>query len=331
MSDYNLLMFHVVGLQDRADFEAIGTLISKRHPGIASYIYSISLSETDLWHVENTDVGVSPVTLAIDKTAGNWGEIESRPLLSFSPVPLQLQTPVRGHKLFAMHSPKDEEIRTLAAAGFDVPRTMPLASGVQLDEEVWGPFIVLKPAAGRGGRGIRLIRTRDIPNYMARHHREGRPPMLAQQWIDTGPFIKSYRALTVLDKVIYIYQSKVLSPVVIDESLVGPEGVNISSNGQPRVLILENNEQVHSMAQAICKAVTFSPTLGIDIIVEAATNRPYAIELNSGFPTWHLSSRYIHHFERVSGYFKREALYMQYNALEEIAESLARKVVELAQ
>lgn len=330
VAKYSLLIFQTDGLQDRSDFETIKSLMHVRHPDIDCQVYTIRLTPDDLYRVENDDWHVWPVSLSIDMRAQVLKDLSSRPTLMFSPVPLELHSDIRGHRLFARHLPKHEEMSLLAAKGFPVPTTLLLNRNAVQETSRWGPLVVVKPASGRGGRGIRLMKALDLHQVLSRQEDGRCPQMLVQQWIDTGPYINSYRAMTVLDGVIYIYRSEVIDPSHVDEGSVGPEGINVSSNGQPRRLLMDQDSEVFALAQRICNAFTFTCTLGIDIIRDVRTKKLYVVELNSGFPTWHLSSRYIHNFERNSGYFSRDDLYSQFGALDSITESLARVVRRLA-
>lgn len=302
----------------------------QRAPDIECLIYTIWLTPQDLYQVENDDAGVRPITLAIDASEPLWQAIASRPTLMFSPVPLELNFSQRGYRLFAQHVSKLEEMRILSSFGFPVPRTIMLAPNEKLDEDEWGPLVVIKAAAGRGGRTIRLMKTTDVTRLAASEQKMSGPPLLVQQWIDTGPHINSYRAFTVLDTVGYIYKSTVIAETHVDAGRIDLDGVNVSSNGQPRQSCVACDRDVYDLAQEICKKVIFTPTLGIDIIREHRTNRLFVVELNSGFPTWHLSSRFVQDLEKSSDHFKRADLYSQYNAISSICDSLARAVKRLA-
>lgn len=332
MTSYHLVLFQTHGLQDVGDFEGIRAVIDSRYSEIKTHVYSITLSEKDLYQVENNDVGVMPVVVSIDADKPFWREVASRPTLMFSPIPLVLKSNLRGYRFFGEHVSKAEEMRLLHSRGFRVPRTQFLQRNVKLHETDWGPFVVLKPATGRGGRNIRLMRTADLSRMLNEGDGfpESGPPMLAQQWIDTGPFVSSYRAMTVLDKVAYIYQSTTLQPRSASAGVFGQEMVNVTSNGQPRELTIAYDDDVYELARKICAGLTFTPTFGIDIIREASTNKLFVLELNSGFPTWHLSSRRIKDLERGPAKFKAADLQAQYNAIEEISASLADATFRLA-
>lgn len=326
MASSNLVLFHVPGLQDVSDFHAISSRIRARHPHIAPLVYSIRLSPEDLYEVENCDDGVRPVQVAIDATTPYWASIADRPTLLFSPIPLDLQSGLRGLRLFGRHVSKAEEMRLLAERGFPVPRTQVLEPGRALDAAEWGPAVIVKPAGGRGGRQVRLMPVQEA----ARLATAEAPRMLVQQWIDTGPQITSFRAMTVLDRVVYILRTRVEAVQPIDAAMVGPEGVNVASNGQRRAWEVVHDPDVWKLAHDVCRSLTFTPTLGIDILRDVRTGALYVIELNSGFPTWHLSSRFARHFERTSPSFRTADLYDQYGALDGISDALAEAVLTRA-
>jgi hypothetical protein len=154
--------------------------------------------------------------------------------------------------------------------------------------------------------------------------------MMVQEWIDTGPHIQSYRAMTVLDTVCYVVLSIAVEAEEITETLAASGGIDVASNSRRRSFVHSSDLDVFELASAIAKALTFSPTFGIDIIRDWKTRKLYVLELNSGFPTWHLSSRAAKKHERDIGTFSLAERYRQFNALEQISDALARATILLA-
>ena len=330
MVSCNLVLFHVQGLQDISDFLAISMRISARYPEIGTSIYTIRLSPEDLYEVENCDDGVREVLVSIDAEKPYWKSIGELPTMLFSPVPLDLRSGLRGLRMFGNHLSKADEMRLLSEAGFPVPRTRVLDRGTLLDEAEWGPLVIVKSAEGRGGRQVRLMRTQDAARLAAETNTTSAAHMVAQQWIDTGPQISSFRAMTVLDRVVYILKTKAAAPKLIDAALVGRDGVNGASNGVKRTWEVIHDGDVLQLALDVCRTLKFTPTFGIDILRDAHTGALSIIELNSGYPTWHLSSRFARNFEKVSSTFRRNDLYYQYGALDGISDALAEMALTSA-
>jgi hypothetical protein len=332
VSDYHLLIFQTHGLQDVADFEAMRDVIHARYPEIRTFIYSISLKEEDLYQVENNPDGVIPVSIAIDEDSPVWRQVAAKPTLMFSPVPLELRSNLRGYRMFAQHLSKLDEMRVLGSMGFPVPRTIELTRGTVLDEREWGPLVVVKPISGRGGDSVRLLKTEDVSRQIRTGSvlSESGSPLLVQQWINTGPCISGYRAMTVLDKVVYIVNTTVLEASDFSPAVIGGAGLNVAYVRRPRQKQLVKEWDVHQLAARICRNLDFTTTFGLDILREAGTDQLYVIEMNSGFPTWQLSSRYIKWLDSQVGSLKRADRYAQFNAIEEIGHSLAHAVFRLA-
>ncbi len=332
MIDYHLLLIQTHGLQDVADFEAMREIIHARYPEIRTYIYSVSLTPKDLYQVENHPHGVIPISIAIDEDNPFWREVAAKPTLMFSPVPLELHSNLRGYRMFAQHISKIDEMRVLARMGFPVPRTIDLQPTTALDEREWGPLVVVKPKSGRGSVSVRLMKTEDVSRLIRNGEvlSENRTPLLVQQWINTGPCISGYRAMTVLDKVVYILKSTVVDASDFSPEMVGQEGLDVAYTRKPRQKLFVKERDVHQLAARICRDLTFTTTFGLDILREAGTDKLYVVEMNSGFPTWQLSSRYIKWLDSQFGSLKRSDRYAQFNALEEVSLSLAHAVFRLA-
>lgn len=330
--NYHLLLIQTHGLQDVADFEAMRDLIHARYPDIRTYVLSISLSPQHLLMVENHADGVIPVAVNID--AGNpfWKDVASKPTLMFAPIPIDLKSDLRGFRLFGEHVSKPVEMRLLASRGFSVPRSLKLDHAAHLDESEWGPLVIVKPQTGRGSNNVRVMRTREAARIRMNTnspHSPG-PEMLVQQWIDTGPFLTSYRVMTVLDKVIYIMKSSAMQAWEISEDTVGTEGLSLSQMREPYSQQLVAEQDVHQLASVLCRAFSYTTSLGLDILRDSASGKLYVIEMNSGYPTWHLSSRYIKWLDQQYTSYRHMDRYTQFNAIEEISHSLAQAVYRLA-
>lgn len=328
---HNLVIIHTPGLQDIADFRAINANLSQTHPQIRTVVVTTFLQPQQLRTLQSNEHGAVTLVVEANPTSDFWSSLASLPTLIFSPIPLALDSRIRGYRLFAAHASKLEEMEMLQGRGFPIPRTVVLTPDLLLDEATWGKLVIIKPTAGRGGQSIRIMKVNEVSSFAQRHFSEHHQlqQLMVQQWIDTGQYINSYRAMTVLDCVAYVNQSVAQEPEMVTDK-TSLEGIDVASNSRPRRILESNDPDVYRLAEDIAKNLTFSPTFGIDIVREQKTGRLFVIELNSGFPTWHLSSRAAKRDEIKLGSYTLVGRYKQYNALESIANALARAVLKLA-
>jgi hypothetical protein len=183
-------------------------------------------------------------------------------------------------------------------AGVSTPRTALFDFGMELPEEKWGEFCVLKPAnlsISSSGRGLYLFRSRklssigpeDLPlSHLARHQK-----MIVQSFIDTGNKFSVYRSLTLFGELVYqnLTESIDAHPLLSSDD----DTVEAIHPEPPRLLTtprINTDSDVIKFASTIYKAFTNIPLLGCDIVKEYRTGRLYAIEVNAGGNVWHLSS-----------------------------------------
>ena len=306
---YNLIIVYLPKSQNIADFIIIRNMMLSRAPDIEVHI---------LAHEAQVP-------------ASFWQQAANRPSLIFCPVAIPIEPTARGTRLVGKRRTKAGEIKLLTEAGFPVPRTIMMRPDITLDERDWGPFIVLKPNRGRGGKGIRLVRTRDAkwidPNsWPADDPRHGYD-MLAQQYVYSGPYPRSYRVFTVLGKAIFAHTSTATQPI----SLPHPDGadpvdLDVTSNGVERKLQLNNEADAIALAQNIHAKLPDIPTMGLDLLREDKTGKLFVIEMNSTGFTWQLSSNVGlgHQYQYGLDY------YGQFNALDTIAAALIDHTRRLA-
>jgi hypothetical protein len=302
MPKFNLIIFHVPKRQRLSDFTTIRALLSLRASDIEV-------------HIVSQDKLLPP---------DFWRKAAARPTVLFSPMPVPLDPQVRGFRLLAKRFSKFEEAQMLAEAGFPVPLTRKILPDTVLDEGVWGAFTVIKPNMGYRGRGVRLVRTRDVrwidtKKLAADDPRHGQN-LIAQQFIDTGPHAACHRVMTVLGQPVYAMKSTAVEPVPPLSGLPeGPIEIEIAANGVERRMALIDDAEIIALARQVHSRLTHTPVMGIDIIRDHASGRPVVLEMNSGGFTWHLSSDHGRKHQEDHGM----DYYGQFNALEVIADALA--------
>jgi len=301
MSNYNLIIFHTPTAEHISDFLTIRNMMAGRAPDIDVHIIS-------------RDTTIPP---------DFWTRAAELPTLIFSPLPIKLDPSIRGARMMSKYLPKLEELELFAKAGFPVPRTKKIMPETVLDESEWGPFVVVKPNEGRGGRDIRLRRTKDVryfnPMYWPKRDPRHGIDMLAQQYVNTGPYSRSYRVFTVLGRIIYAITTTATQALPSPDPLSQEDtDINVTANGVERILELSSDQEVISLAESIHRSFPHIPTMGIDIIREHGTGKLFVLEMNSRGVTWHLSSDHGLFYQRKDGL----NLYGQFNGLKVIAEAL---------
>lgn len=303
MAKFNLIIFHTPRRQQLSDFTAI-----RERLGVTA-----------------ADIEVHIVSPEIPMPPDFWRKAAERPTVLFSPMPRSIDPRIRGVRLVAQRFSKFEEARMLAQAGLPVPYTRKILPDTVLDERQWGPFTVVKPNMGYRGRGLRLMRTRDVrwidtkllPADDPRHDKN----LIAQQFIDTGPYAACCRVMTVLGRPIYAMRSTAVEPVPPLALLPdAPVAIEIAANGVERRMELIDDPDVIALAKKVHGKLTHTPVMGIDIIRDQASGQLVVLEMNSGGWTWHLSSDHGRRHQADHGM----DYYGQFGALDVIADALAR-------
>lgn len=253
-----------------------------------------------------------------------WRQAAARPTLFFSPSSRSTIDPeARGARLISVPMTKLEEIEVLASAGATIPETRQIIPGTRLDDGGWGPFTVVKPNRGKHGRGVRLMRTRDVrwidtaalPKDDPRHGDD----LLAQRFVDTGPFLTCYRVFTVLGRPVYCLRSTALAKrPELDVDGANALEIPVAPNGMRSKIELADDGDVIELAASVHAKLPHLPVMGMDIVRETGTGRLFVLEYNSDGAVWHLSSNY---FLQHQHDFALD-LYGQFNALDRIADAL---------
>lgn len=307
---FNLVLVHTPGRQDIGDFLTIRNIMTGRAPDIAVAVLSAG-------------AGVPP---------GFWERSADRPTLVFSPMPVELPGLRRGTVMAPRAgASKMGEHALLRAHGFPAPDACLVTPELALAEAEWGPFTVLKPDRGMRGRGVSLVRTRDVrwTDPMLRPPDDPRygQDIVAQRFVDTGARPQCFRVTTVLGEAVFALLSRAKTPRASLSSLAARGGeAPISVNDGPRAVTLAFDQDVIDLAVAVHRALPDEPVLGLDIVREEASGALFVLELNSGGLTWHLSSDHGLAKQRENAI----DFYGQFDALGTITNALIRTVRERA-
>ena len=250
-----------------------------------------------------------------------WQRRAELPTALFAASRMTVDPRVRGARLIPVSLTKFEEIEALQHAGFPVPKSKLLTPDTQIDKSEWGPFTVIKPNKGSQGKGVRLVMTKDArwrdTSTLSRNHPWFGKDLVAQRYIDTGPFPACYRVMTVFGRRVYCSCSTSTVRTALNPVDFGDIGIPIAANTVHRVRSLADDEDILALGEEIHAKLTHTPVMGIDIIREHETGKLYVLELNSSGNTWHISSDYIIKLEKEDGFHRID----QFGALNIIADA----------
>ena len=203
-----------------------------------------------------------------------------------------------------LHCPrlaKHVEQEKLRAAGVQVPDWAVLSPGTTLDPAAWGPYVVVKPTAGRVGQEVRIRRTERVRYAPAESFPKEHPiqdgPLMAQRFIYTGRWAVSYRVCTFLGRALYccrVEQSHEKRPLESRFDFGGPAGggIQIIAPSKTSSYALVDDREVISLAERAHQlAFPDYPYLGFDLLRDADSGEVSVIEANSGGAVLHLSSK----------------------------------------
>jgi hypothetical protein len=268
----NLVLVHSHNWQDRADFDAIKAHVESIAPDIAVFIASDDI----------------PSSVTRKQAA-------LRPSLIFSPLRLQQFRPARGKIYAGTPMSKIDEMGRLVAAGLPVPQFEVIGPDTQLSENVYGPFVIIKPSYSLAsfGQGIELRRTHSAryraPNDFPENHPGRKGPMIAQKFIDCG-YPMTCRVLTIFGQPILTYCRQSTKPLALSpdknifeqrEYMPAPPDTTVFATRDPDILELAGNAY-RAMPEAALQAC--------DILREKDSGRLYLLEVNPGGGTWMFSN-----------------------------------------
>lgn len=305
----NLILFHLSGYQAISDYMTVRNMMRGRAPDIDVHIVDIKQQIPDVF----------------------WQNASHRPTLHFSFASIALPPSVRGTRLISTSLTKLDEIEMISAAGLPVPEAHLIKPDLNLDEDTWGAFTVIKPNRAMKGRGVHLLRTNDVRHFDSNKLPEDDPQrgkeFIAQRFIDTGPHVTCHRVMTLLGRPIYSATSTAvdLRPA-LESGGADALDVPIAANAMVRKMSLCNDRDMIEMATSLHAALPHLPVMGVDIIREHGTGKLFVLEFNSHGLVWHLSSKLGFKQQGENGI----DFYNQFNALTTIADALIDATRELA-
>ena len=240
--------------------------------------------------------------------------------------------PSRGPLFHNRAIGKLDQYEILRNAGIPSPHVEVHSPEKSFEEDVWGRFVVIKPADLKqtsNKDNVRLVRTRRL-NQLGDdlHSLLGYEPgtqLLIQSFIDTGPNPQHYRVLSLFAEPLYA-QHKILHrlrPDLSEPDEVLQEAVVADGSGEA-TREFGDYPDVVAFGREIAGAFDQIPLLGIDILKEVATGKLFALEVNAGGNTWHFSSP-SSAWRRAENPQQARAMKEQLSAFDAAARALIRQ------
>ncbi|WP_137930232.1 ATP-grasp domain-containing protein [Mesorhizobium comanense] len=311
ISKLNLAFYCYPKKEAIEDFRAAGALIEARAP----------------------DIKVSVLSTASVLTSWRTSMLATRPTLAIEMDRLKSLKLLRGTRLVHQRMGKIKELAALDAAGLPVPKWIEIVPGTQLDPAVWGPYVVVKPSRGKQGAFVRINKTGRVryiepQDYPADH--PGRlAAMLAQRYIHTGPWPTAYRVLTYLGRPLAAIRYEGRRDLVALSGAGGfrsTPGASIVASAKGCTIALSGEQDVLDLAVRTHAVFPDIPSLGVDILRDAATGELFLIEINPVGDSWMLCGKAGRGIQEQFGL----DFYKQFGAIEIIAETSIEAARKLA-
>lgn len=209
-----------------------------------------------------------------------------RPSIVVCPAMLDMFRPRRGRVFAGNWIGKIEEMRRIQAAGLPVPRWIEIVPGTPLTENEWGPAVIVKPDFGGSNREIALVPVGDVryraPEEFPEDHRARVGPLIAQQFIHTGPRPVEYRVLTLFGRPLYAIKQMSLDGAAFAWPPSGPVSLrtDVNSTGRNRRIEFAKDPDLLALAVKVHEAMPDVATVGCDMVRDATTGELFVLEAN---------------------------------------------------
>lgn len=182
--------------------------------------------------------------------------------------------------------------------GIPSPKWTPVIPGISLDPEEWGRYVVVKPSHGGRGAYVRIHKTGRVRYRPPEDYPEGHPgrrgPMLAQQFVYTGPWPVCYRVLTYFGEPVSAlrYEGRRDLPPLASKDGVREAGggLSIVASAKGCTVSLTGDADLLELGRRTHALFPTTPSLGIDYVRDHATGKLYVTEVNGGGHSWNLTS-----------------------------------------
>lgn len=252
--------------QTRADLEEIARRVGEIDPDIRAQVVS---------HHRTDQLRLLPLWL--------------RPTLSVSFFALDRRKLLPGRLATGVRLHKHGEYDRLSVAGLPVPRWCVLTPETKLDPAKWGPYVVVKPSAGRRGALVRIQKTTrvryQLPETLPVDHYGRIAPTIVQEFVYTGEWPESYRVVTLFGTVMLCYRQVTRGrghPLKSRFDFKATGGISVVSNTQDMEVTLSADAEVIALAErAHREAFDDLPMLSFDIVRDAETGALHILECHA--------------------------------------------------
>jgi hypothetical protein len=307
----NLVLITQPGRQDPKDFEEIAERVRKFDRYIKVFVFTPENTSDD---IKREDWRNPTLTV----TLGNMGDFRPR----------------RGRFFYNRPIAKERQAELFTSDGIRTPRTITYSAGMVLEEEEWGPVVVIKPnnlKQTSQGQSASLVQLKNLNDFSSLADQLKERIMsngaLVQEFVPTGDYPTSYRAGIFLGRIIHMMKkrSNIPIPDLADTSI---EDLNIDSNHESpgensfavRELVVD--DEIMAFSTRIAGIFPGLPLLGIDIVRHSRTGELFALEINGGGNTWQFSSRHAAPGRLV---ISKEERVKQFDAWNTCARALVEK------
>ncbi|MEP0987524.1 hypothetical protein [Ekhidna sp.] len=267
---YNLVLVPHTKSNQRQDFEKIAIYIEKNAPDIQLFIVE---------DIEENKV--------IDKF------LRKKPTLVFSIFRLKHLKQLSGTIYEGSTVSKYEELLMMERMDLPVPRMALLSVGNKPDLGDFGDYIVMKPARGRQGADVKIVKKTKVKWKRPKTEAASRSHQwILQEFIYTGEWPTSYRVTTLFGKVLFslkIEADRNKIPLKSKEAFKNGGG-SIVSSGKGCSFSLDYNEEIIALGEKAHTAFPSVPLIGCDIVRDIEDGELYIVEANSMGLVWHFNS-----------------------------------------
>jgi len=217
-----------------------------------------------------------------------------RPSLIFSPIRLLSFQPDRGKIYQGQQMSKLTEMERLASAGMPVPAFEEIRPETVLSPEIYGPYVVVKPAFAFSswGQGIELKRTETVryrpPSDYPVEHPGRYGPMIAQKFIDCGCAM-TCRVLTLFGAPLFTYVREATRPLALDPDKDSYEQSEYMPAWPHNTVYMTRDPDYLALAAAAYEAMPEVALQACDILRDKNGDL-HLLEINPGGGAWMLSN-----------------------------------------
>ena len=209
----NLILITQPGRQDPEDFEEIAERVRKLDRYIKVFV-------------------LTPMNFSDDIKREDW----RNPTLTVALGTMGNFSPKRGRFFYNRQISKERQAELFTSNGIRTPRTIACSAGMILDEDEWGPVVVVKTSNLKQtsrGQSASLVQLKHLNDFESLNaplkERIKSNCALVQEFVPTGDYPTSYRAGVFLGRVIHMMKKRSNVPIP-DLANASIEELNIDSN-----------------------------------------------------------------------------------------------------